>query len=392
MNPCLETKFGGLDLASPIVVGSGPATSCIDGIKKSKECGAGAVITKSIGIHGTTSLQDFDIRRYRYLRGYGFHLKSTYQKEILSLNDGVTLLRDSKSIDIPVIASVFYPSLSSDDDISEWRRLVKATYEAGASGIQLDFFYLDFRKLTFDRIAWVCSAIDRLCRDGDVPIFVKLNIGMDEDLIDSIAGSTHAAGLIFIDSINAEPYVDIWSRGKPIFDGKLRNATTGRAASVITGDPLLHFTLSMTQKLYGKSDKELLAGGGLSRWEDIVRCLMTGAQAVHVTSLIMYRGFSVIERINRQIRDFMACERYENINELIGISQCNSSRKLVEDIPTQANRTLIDLAKCNRCGVCEKIEVCNSFRKWPYEFSTNCDGCSLCISICPRKALTQNSL
>jgi MinD superfamily P-loop ATPase len=48
--------------------------------------------------------------------------------------------------------------------------------------------------------------------------------------------------------------------------------------------------------------------------------------------------------------------------------------------------------KCIHCSICEQIHVCDSFLTTPYQFEDNCDGCTMCVNLCPTNALVLEPL
>lgn len=383
----LKTSLGPIELANPILVGAGPSTASFDDIKRAEDVGAGGVIIKSIGGHENRPFEAEDRRRYRWIKGYGSHLKSTYLAEILSFDYGMELISKSKqACSFPIIASVFYPNLDTEDDINVLLKLFRGAEAAGADGIQLDFFYMNLRKLNNDRIHWLLDAINQLSDKVNIPVFPKLNVSMDEDFLNVLATESKTSGLIYLDSINTEPYIDIWNKGRPIFDGSLANPVSGKASSVVTGEPLLHYTLSMTQKLGRMTSRSLSAGGGLFEWEDIVRCFMTGATSVHLTSAVMRHGFEYVTSLTNSIYSFIDREGYSSLSDLIGISLDPKIRRVAKK-PFGDRKVRFVAEQCIECGECETLAVCGSFRTKPYNFEDNCDGCSFCLDKCPTQAL-----
>ncbi|KVU41792.1 hypothetical protein WK68_11665 [Burkholderia ubonensis] len=388
--PRLATSFASIPLASPLIVGSGPSTTSVGDIVAAERAGAGAVITKSIGGHAETPFELEDRRRYYALRGNSTYLKSTYLKEILSFERGTRLIEQAKAAcSIPVIASVFQPGVD-DGDFAAWRRLVDGAVGAGADAVQLDFFYINLKKLSDVRIGEVMSFIRELSTGAPVPVIPKLNLGMDDDLVSAICRMPDLAGLIFIDSLNVYPYIDIHDRGRPLFDGVLFNETTGRSHGVLTGEPLLPFTLGMLQKLRAHTHVPLCAGGGLWRRDDVVRCLMLGARSVHLTTLPMLRGFDALRKLNESLLAFLDDEGYATLQELVDLSVDAAAI----DRPVRVRpRPFVDVRarliedRCIHCDKCESLTVCDSFKSVPYNFADHCDGCSLCVSVCPTKAL-----
>jgi len=390
----LATRFAALHLKNPIILGSGPSTDTFDDIRRVEDAGAAAVITKSIGRHAPTPFQPTDQRRYRWQKGIGCHLKSTYLKEILSLEFGSDLVRRSKqSCSFPVIASVFFPSLQSDEDIAVWKALVRAQELVGADAVQLDFFYIDLRKMSDERISWFCAAVGEIIDTASVPVFPKLNTGMDEDLVRALYGLAQTPGYIMIDSIRCEPLVDVDRAGAPLFDGLLHR--DGRSISVIAGEPLLPFTLPYTQRAARATLRPLCSGGGLSSADHILQCMMMGASCVHITSFLMRRGLDQIAKLCAQIERKLDKLGYENVEALIGASLRPSptvSERLVVPTPNLEQQVRLIEEKCVHCEICEELQVCESFLQFPYQFEHNCDGCTMCVDLCPTQALVLEPL
>ena len=390
----LNTQFARLNLKNPIIVGSGPITDTYDKIRRAEDAGGAAVITKSIGAHEETSLAPTDQRRYQWIRGFGLHLKSTYRMEILSLDRGVELVRQSaESCDIPIIASVFYPALETEGDIEKWESILRALEAAGASALQLDFFYIDLRKLSDSRIDFFAAAIERLARTVSIPVVPKLNVGMDHDLIARLCGLPRIEGLVLIDSIKSEPLIDPSRNGAPLYAGQLY--VDGRPTSVVTGEPLLHYTFSYTQRIGRLTSLPICSGGGLSRSSDVLQCLMLGASAVHFTSHLIRNGLGCIGSICSAIEDHMSRWNIPSLDRLIGsamVQDGSPSNRYVKELPATEQRVRLDVSQCTHCGLCERLGVCNSFIAYPYQFEDHCDGCGFCINICPPRALVMEPI
>lgn len=385
----LATRFAGLAIANPIIIGSGPNTDTVEDILRAEDAGAGAAITKSIGLHPPTPCGPLDQRRYSWHKGRGMHLKSTYLKEVLSLDAGCALVGDTaRRCVFPVIASAFYPALSNEEDVRKWAGLLRALADAGAAAVQLDFFYIDFRKLDDAQIEQVSSRVERLCQSIDVPVFPKLNASMDEDLVRALCRVPSAAGFVLIDSIRCEPYLDLARGGSPVHDGELHRA--GRSLSVLAGEPLLPLTLSMLQRVARNTIQPLCAGGGLCKADDVLECLLLGASAVHITSYLMRAGLRRIETLKRGLLAYLDAQQVPALDALIGSALANSSgegNRFVKETPTVSQRVRFVPNLCVDCGVCERLGACEAFVHKPYRFEAHCDGCSLCVPLCPTRAL-----
>ena len=99
----ISTRFAGLDLRSPVIVGSSSQTASVTRLTEYENAGAGAVVLKSLFEESITmeiAANDTDIHpeAYDYLAGY-------ISEKVLS--DYLDLIREAKkACTIPVIASI----------------------------------------------------------------------------------------------------------------------------------------------------------------------------------------------------------------------------------------------------------------------------------------------
>ena len=383
----LCTTFAGLPMRSPIIVGSGPPSATLTNVVRAYKAGAGAIILKSIGAYIDGDLRPHDRRRYRWIKRYGTALTSTFRKEIINLHRGIDLIKAAReATNFPIIASIFHPSMAREEDVLIWKDLAKAVVAAGAHGVQLDFFYLNLRKLDQTQISFLTESIADIAGTISVPLFLKLNIFMDDDLIHSFCRSDKVAGYIFNDSISVEPFIDI-DAGSALYDGILYAPTDGRSASVVTGEPLLPFTFSTTLRLHKLTRRPLSAGGGLERGADVIHCLLGGASTVHITSAVMKHGVALIPRLHKQILSYLDEKNYDSVNELFAAAVQDQKECRLNERPLSQVRAHLIPELCIECGVCERLGVCDSFDVRPWTFEKDCDGCGYCFNLCPTDAL-----
>lgn len=133
----LETKYAGLTLRNPLIVGSSGLTSKADKNGKWEEAGAGAVVLKSLfeeQIEAQGDLLMAGASDYPeaedYVRAY---VRANGREEYLQL------IRDSKAAChvIPVIASVNCYRADT------WADFAAEIERAGADALELNVFYLD---------------------------------------------------------------------------------------------------------------------------------------------------------------------------------------------------------------------------------------------------------
>lgn len=131
----LTTTFMGLDLKSPVIVGSSGLTYTAQGIKRMEDAGAGAVVVKSI--FEEQILIETDPKQ-NVVEGHpeAHEYFDTYMKEH-HLSHYLDVIREAKdTASIPVIASI---NCVSDD---KWVEFAARLEDAGADALELNYFIL----------------------------------------------------------------------------------------------------------------------------------------------------------------------------------------------------------------------------------------------------------
>ncbi|MBL6944494.1 MAG: diguanylate cyclase, partial [Bacteroidales bacterium] len=142
--PDLSTKYLGLTLKNPIVIGSSGLTDSVEKIVELEKNGAGAVVLKSLfeeqilleADHSLKKAQEDKMIYSDYSETLDYIDVHVKEKE---LSNYITLIRNSKNkVSIPVIASI---NAISD---MEWTGFAKQIEDAGADAIELNIFVMPF--------------------------------------------------------------------------------------------------------------------------------------------------------------------------------------------------------------------------------------------------------
>jgi dihydroorotate dehydrogenase (fumarate) len=144
----LSCKYMGLNLKSPLIIGSCGLTYSLEKIKKMEEYGVGAVVMKSVFeeqiISETSkSLDELD-SDYVHSEAMGYIKNYTEMASYEKYTNFITEVK--KKVNIPVIASI---NCISDGD---WVNYAKRMQDAGADALELNISILpvDFEKSASD--------------------------------------------------------------------------------------------------------------------------------------------------------------------------------------------------------------------------------------------------
>jgi ferredoxin len=125
------------------------------------------------------------------------------------------------------------------------------------------------------------------------------------------------------------------------------------------------------------------ATGGATRWEDVIRYCLAGAQTVQIASLIYMKGYDVVRSMVASMEEYLDRMGLGSIHDLLGGA---ASRLQTQEAVDRSGRYRAKVTDaCTSCGKCREICLYDAI-----DFSGDrpvirmdlCDGCGLCAQIC----------
>jgi len=310
----LSTKYLGLTLRNPIIIGSSGLTNSVEDIVKLEQNGAGAVVLKSIFEEQIMLEADWRMRKaeedgllyteYSETLDYiDVHIK---EKELGSYLD---LIREAKSkVMIPVIASV--NAISS----LEWVSFAKQIEQAGADALELNIFVMPFGfdKTCTDNQQTYFNIIKKVKALVSIPVSVKIspyfsNLG---NVILKLE-ENGADGLVLFNRFSS-PDIDI---------DKLKVTS----ADVLSTPPEMSNSLRWIAIMANRVKMDLAASTGVHDGEAVVKQLLAGATVTQVTSAIYKHGPEYISTIINFLSDWMDDKGFNSVDQVRGrLSQAST--------------------------------------------------------------------
>ena len=301
----LTTTYMGLKLKNPIIVGASPLTASIKSIKKLEASGAAAVVLHSIFEeqinHETKELDHFLFKGSEsYAEAIGYfpevslsNLESDhYLDEIIKLKN---------SVSIPIIASLNGVSKGG------WISYAQKLQSAGADALELNITYIptdtdvDAREVE----ALYIDALKAVKEHVTIPVGVKMNayFSAPAQMVKKLV-EAGANGVVLFDR---PVHVDI----------DLQNLNSLHVINPSSSKDLSE-TLRWSAILYKKLDISICASTGVHTHEDILKAMMSGADAVQMVSAILQNGAEHIEHILAELEAWMEQKEYISIEQMKG--------------------------------------------------------------------------
>ncbi|MDR1763971.1 MAG: dihydroorotate dehydrogenase-like protein [Dysgonamonadaceae bacterium] len=292
-----ETKFAGLTLKNPIIIASSGLTNTAKKNRELEKAGAGAVVLTSL------FEEQIEMKGEISTAVCPDALMCKYLKECLKTGEYLDLIRESKQqCTIPIIASV--NCLRE----GEWIEFVRDIESAGADAIELNIFALSTEDSDgFDALVDEYIRITkRMKAIVKIPIIVKMSKYFSH--IPRLAQELTAAGADGIVLFNrfCQPDIDI-------------NKLQVNSGFVFSSHSEIADAIRWTSIVCGKvPEASIAACTGIHDWEDVVKCLLSGAAAVEICSAVYQHGNEVIPATLRGLEDWMNSMKFNDVMSFVG--------------------------------------------------------------------------
>ena len=298
----INTKIGSILLKNPTMLASGIMDEDAGSMKRIIKSGAGAIVTKSIGLkpregypNPTLVELEFGIINAMGLPNPG----------IENFGEEISKLKKSKT---PIIGSIY------GAHAKEFIELGQKMEEYGASAIELNLSCPHAKRFGLEvgsdpKIVKIITSSVKV--NVNIPVFVKLspNVANISELAIA-AESGNADAIVAINTVKAMK-IDLELR-RPILSNKI-GGYSGRAIKPIGVRCIYEIAEHVNIPIIGV--------GGILSGEDAIEYMMAGASAVQIGVGVYYREIDIFNKINKEIKEWMNNHSCKKLSDIIGVAQ-----------------------------------------------------------------------
>lgn len=300
----LSTSYLGIELRNPIVASASPLTGRIDDLLAIERAGAGAVVLPSLfeeQIEQNAMLMD-DAGGF----SIGPEAIAGHVPQLGHLTGGpdqyLSLVEEAAgSLTIPVIASL------NGTTPGGWTSFASLVQEAGADAIELNIYEVaaDPDVSGFELEDRVVSLVASVRSSVTIPLAIKL--GPHFSSIANLARRLVGAGADGLVLFNRFYQPDI----------NLDHLTVEPHLTLSTSDEL-RFIVRWMAILRGQLPCSLAATTGVHTSDDVVKCILAGADVAMMTSALLANGPNHIANVLDAMTEWFVDREYESTNQARG--------------------------------------------------------------------------
>jgi len=308
----LTTKYMGLNLKNPVIVGASNLVKDLDTIRRLEEAGASAIVYKT--------LFEEQIELERLQLSEELNQYNERHAEMISLFPDINhagprehlshLRKVVESVTIPVIASL---NCLFEDTWVEYARLIEQT---GVNALELNLYSIpgDFKKEGKSIVNEQLGVISEVKKNVKIPVSVKLS-PFYTNVLAVIQQMYHAGvdGFVLFNRL-FQPDIDI-DKMEHHFPYNLSHEEDSRLA--------LRYMGLLFQEIRGS----LCANTGILTGKDAIKMILAGADCVQVVSTIYKNGPAQIGRMLSEMEEWMDQKKFATVDSFRG----KLSRKGLKD-------------------------------------------------------------
>ncbi len=301
MTSLLAIDVAGLKLVNPTMLAAGILGISGAFLKRVAEAGAGAVVTKSIGLEP----------REGYPNPTVTQVDGGVLNAIGLANPGINYfsgeLDRMEDVAVPIVVSVYGFSSGDYADVAE-----KAA-QAGADAVELNLSCPHVER-TGTEIGQspqlVAEIVNEVKPRVKIPVFVKVTPNIAD--VAEIAKAATEAGADGITAINTVRAMTInVETAQPVLSNRIGG---------LSGPAVKPIAVRCVYEISREVDVPVIGCGGVATWRDAVEFMLAGASAVQIGTAVAFQGLEVFESITKGLGRYLEARGLSSAREIVGLS------------------------------------------------------------------------
>lgn len=298
-----KTKYLGLEIESPIIVGSCGLTNDINNLVKMEQAGAGAVIIKSVFEEQII----YDIKRNLSMMAPTDNYGMSYEYVAAHVSDDslgkhFDLIKEAKKrLHIPVVGSINCYSFEN------WMTYTQRFQEAGCDALELNMAILPYETtMSYEDVDRLFSnIINTLRKSVNIPVSIKVSQNFTDmaNFMQRLSWMNINGITMFNKALNVDIDID--------------KMELTHAPSLSTPEEMYN-TLRWVAILSNKLRCDISASTGVHTPADVVKMLLAGAGTVQVVSSLYKNGIDYLQTLNDGLHKWMEEKGYTKLSQFRG--------------------------------------------------------------------------
>lgn len=298
----LNVRIAGLELRNPTLLASGILGYTAASLQRVVEGGAGAVVTKSVGV----------APRMGYANPTVVQTSDGLINAMGLPNPGIDeyvneIVHAKIVVQAPLIVSVF--GYSAD----EYAEVAQKAVRAGADAVELNVS-CPHVKLTGSEIgqnsALLREVVSKVKAAVREPVIIKLSPNVTD-----IAKTAKAATQAEADALTA-----INTLKALAIDAETALPILSNVRGGLSGPAIKPVALRCVYDLYEQVKTPIIGCGGITTWKDAVEFLLAGASAVQIGTAVALENPDVFKVINHGVKTYLKKKCYKSVQEVVGVA------------------------------------------------------------------------
>lgn len=290
----LSTNIGKLELRNPTLLAAGILGQTGANLKRVWKAGAGAVITKSVGLKTKEGYPGPNIVETPCGLLNAMGLPNPGIEEILEE------IKTVKEAGGTIIGSVF------GEEPEEYKVLAQKMEEANTDAVELNLSCPHAEGLSIiGRSPELTGKIIETVREIDVPVWAKLPGNTHLPNLRQVARSAEKAGADAIVLTNTIPGMSI--------DIETEEPILGHKTGGLSGPAIKPIGIRLVYEVFQEVNIPIIGAGGVTNGEDMIEYMLAGASAVEIGTGIMWEDLEIFEKVCKEAENFLKNRKIENM-------------------------------------------------------------------------------